>query len=98
MMFQNPGEPPRQLPPVKGNATHDCALDLDKHSTIKGMTCTDCLIKYSGGPLSLEDDHFIRPVFVLSLQAPPGPGGEKLSHTLLTEDLENVQITATDHS
>jgi hypothetical protein len=94
MTFQNPGESPRQLPPIKGNSTHDCAIDLEKHPIIKGMTCENCLVKYSGGPITLQDVTFKNCIFLLSLELVPPESGKKFSEALLASNLDNMHIAS----
>jgi hypothetical protein len=56
--------------------------------------CKGCLVKYSGGPLSLRDVNFEDCLFVFDVppQQLPAPGGQRLGETLLASKLDKVEI------
>lgn len=73
----------------------DCYVELDGQ-TISGWDCTQCLIKYSGGPLSMRDVHFVNCLFVFDFRSgqPSGPDGPRVSTALLASGLRDVTIPA----
>ena len=73
----------------------DCAVQLDG-KTISGWDCKRCLVKYSGGPLSMRDTRFEDCLFVFEFHPdqPPPPDGRHLSDTLLAaSELKNVTVS-----
>jgi hypothetical protein len=73
---------------------HDCSVQLDGRK-ISGWDCTHCLIRYSGGPLSMRDVHFQDCLFIFDFpqKQPPTPDGRRFGQTLLASDLKDVRIS-----
>jgi hypothetical protein len=71
-----------------------CYAELDGKK-ISRWDCIRCLVKYSGGPVSLRDVHFQGCLFVFDFQSKPAtPDGERLSKTLLASESQNVSLPA----
>jgi hypothetical protein len=92
-VYQGPADHPNATGIIKKDPGHDCAVQLDG-KTISGWECKHCLVKYSGGPLSLHNVHFEDSLFVFEFPADqsPSPGGQRLSTTLLASNLTDVEI------
>lgn len=73
-----------------------CFLDLDEHNEIEDYVCHHCVVKYSGGPLTLKAPvEFKDCLFVFSINAqPPTPSGILLAQTLLSQNPQDVKIPA----
>jgi len=71
----------------------DCFEELDG-KRISHWTCTHCVVKYSGGPVSFDDVKFENCLFVFSLPADKAPSdnGQQLNKLLLASDLKSVSI------
>jgi len=81
--------------PITRIGEQDCYLELDGKKA-SGFDCTRCLVKYSGGPLSMRDVRFMDCLFVFDFpsQKPPPPDGQLLSRTLLTSEPKYVTVPA----
>jgi hypothetical protein len=82
--------------PIARIGNQDCYVELDGKQ-ISRWDCKRCLVKYSGGPLSVRDVHFQDCLFVFdfhTLQA-PSRDGQLLSQTLLASGLLDVTIPTT---
>jgi hypothetical protein len=79
--------------PISRIGVQDCYIELDG-KTASRWDCKHCLIKYSGGPVSLKDVHFENCLFVFTFPSSrqPNPKGQRLGELLLTSDLRNVEI------
>ena len=70
----------------------DCYVELDGKRVSK-WDCTRCLVKYSGGPLSLTDVHFEDCLFIFDLRSQPAaPDGIRLSKVLLASTSQNFHF------
>lgn len=89
------GKPIGPKIPILREGGLDCYVELDGQK-ISRWDCTRCLVKYSGGPLSMRDVNFNDCLFVLDFrsQQPPSPDGQLLSRMLLTSELKYVTIPA----
>ena len=72
----------------------DCFLDLDEHNEIEDYKCQKCVIKYSGGPLTLKAPvEFIDCLFAFSIHDQPAtPSGVLLAETLLSKNPQDIKI------
>ena len=72
-----------------------CILDLES-ATMNGVVCTDCIIRYSGGPVAITGLRLIDCVFIFSAprDRDPEPDGKRLEKTLLASaDLGKIDFT-----
>lgn len=79
--------------PIERIGNQDCMVQLDGHR-VSRWDCKHCIVKYSGGPLSLHDVRFENCLFIFDFPSDrvPQPSGERLSETLLASNLTNVEI------
>lgn len=89
------GKPIGPKTPIRRIGERDCYLVLDGKRA-SGFDCTRCLVKYSGGPLSMRDVKFIDCLFIFDFpsQQPPPIDGQLLSRVLLTSEFKYVAIPA----
>jgi hypothetical protein len=89
------GKPTGQAGRIQRIGYQDCYVELDGRK-ISRWDCKRCLIRYSGGPLSMRDVRFQDCLFVFDfgLGQPPSPDGQRLSETLLASGLKDVTIPA----
>jgi hypothetical protein len=80
--------------PILRMGVQDCYIQLDGHVASK-WDCTRCVIKYSGGALSLTDVKFTDCIFIFDLHSQPPKPGESLVHAVLASDSQKVEIPAT---
>lgn len=72
----------------------DCYVVLDG-KTVSRWDCTRCLVKYSGGPVSLTDVHFKDCLFIFDFTSRPTVGdGERLIEALLISKSQDVNLRA----
>src|ERR1019366_8406367 len=66
----------------------NCFLDLDEHNEIEDYVCHQCVVKYSGGSLTLKAPiEFKDCLFVFSIKSqPPTPSGVLLAQNLLSQN------------
>ncbi len=81
--------------PIARLGDQDCYVELDGKNASR-WDCTRCLVKYSGGPLSIRDVNFKDCLFVFDfgVKQSPTPDGQRLSEILLASGLRNVKIPA----
>ena len=81
---------------IKRIGNQDCYVELDG-KTISGWDCKRCLVKYSGGSVSMTDVHFEDCLFVFDFRSghTPTPDGQRLTKTLLASELTDVAIPVT---
>ena len=73
-------------------SVQDCLIELDG-KTISKWDCVKCLVKYSGGAVSLTDVNFTDCLFVFELSSKPSaPEGERLVQTILASNAQKVAI------
>ena len=68
-----------------------CTLDLGKLPIYENVTFIDSVIKSSGEPVKLRNVRFENCIFVLSIEKPPTPAGERFGKLLLASDLKDVE-------
>jgi hypothetical protein len=72
----------------------DCYVELDG-KTISKWDCKQCLVKYSGGPVSLTDVHLENCLFIFDFSSKPSMrDGERLTEALLASKSQNVNLPA----
>jgi hypothetical protein len=86
---QSPGGPKI---PIERIGNQDCYVELDGKSVSK-WDCKRCLVKYSGGPISLTDVHFEDCLFIFDFNSrPPMRDGERFIQALLASQSQNVRL------
>ncbi len=79
---------------VSHMTAQDCSIELDGR-TIVEWDCTRCLVRYSGGPLTMRAVHFIDCLFVFDFPSgPPSGDGPTLTRNLLASNLKDVTVPA----
>jgi hypothetical protein len=74
--------PPHAITKITEN---HCLLDLDKLPVARNYDCDQCLVKYSGGPLALQNAEFINCAFLLTFSSEPKPAGKALTEMILVK-------------
>jgi hypothetical protein len=69
-----------------------CFLDLDEKNLVTGYDCNHCLVKYSGGPLTLKDVELKDCMFLLALQSEPPAAGRIMIQALLSRDARDLRL------
>jgi hypothetical protein len=87
------GKPTGPVVKIQDFAMNNCSIDLDEAKDVVNITCKNCVIKYSGGPLRLKDVRFENCVFLFSIKTEPSPGGKRLAQDLLAANLRDVTIS-----
>ena len=85
---------PRGTLGTAGDAYRNCVIDLDnKRGYAFAITCTHCLVRYSGGPVKVTG-FFVDCVYMINLTDNPNPDptGQRLEAELLASDLKNVTV------
>jgi hypothetical protein len=87
------GLPVERMGDTVGLLDHDCTIQLDGKS-FSHWKCLRCLVKYSGGPISMHRSTFEDCIFVFNFNAaqPPAPDGRRMGLELLASDLKKVEI------
>jgi hypothetical protein len=87
------GKPIGPKTKIERIGVQDCYIELDGKRASR-WDCKHCVVKYSGGPISLRDVHFENCLFVFNFpsQQPPDPSGERFGEILLSSNLNNVEI------
>jgi hypothetical protein len=90
------GKPTGPKVPIQRIGNQDCTIQLDGKRGSR-WDCTHCVVKYSGGPVSLHDVHFTDCLFIFDLpqNRAPAPSGQLFAQDLLGSDLKNVEIKST---
>ena len=81
--------------PIQRIGNQNCYVELDGKS-ISRWDCTQCVVKYSGGPLKMRDVHLKDCLFIFDFRGKQEPAqeGQRLSETLLASDTGEVSIPA----
>jgi hypothetical protein len=74
----------------------NCFLDLDEHNVLEDYICHNCVVKYSGGLLTLKSPvEFKDCLFMFSIRSQPAtPSGKSLAEALLSQSPQDVKIPA----
>jgi len=87
------GKPISPKAPIMRLGEQDCNVDLDG-KTVSRWDCTRCLIRYSGGPVSLTDVRLQGCLFVFNLHGKPASAnGERFIEQALASNPQNVIFT-----
>ena len=78
--------------PIQRVGNQDCYVELDG-KTVSKWDCMRCLVKYSGGPVSLTDVHFEDCLFLFDFSSKPATrDGERLTEALLASKSQSVRL------
>ena len=69
-----------------------CLLDLDEHKTIVGFGCNRCIIKYSGGQLTLSNVEFTDCIYIFAITSVTPSAGKLLAREILTNRTGDIMI------
>jgi len=73
----------------------DCVIDIDGNTTAIAITCTRCLVRYSGGHIRVNGFFYDCIFMVRSPEGQaPEPSGKRMETDLLASDLKKVVVTA----
>jgi len=78
----------------KGFVFYDCILDIDGRQ-IQDDRCIRCIVRYSGGPVSIQNLQLVDSLLIFKANGNSAPegNGQKLEQILLASDLRDVTIT-----
>ncbi len=82
--------------PIQRIGVQDCTIQLDG-KTGSRWDCKHCVVKYSGGAVSLHDVRFEDCLFIFEIPQNqiPAPSGQDFTQQVLASDFRNVEIKST---